>query len=166
LNAGGELKTTPVILDLDRDGDVELVVAGLDQLLYAWSLPLSMQEESWTQWGANSGHTFHLNSRNAVIQPGQDILPVKKTFCYPNPTQGQSTNIRYTLSQAAEKVSIRIFDMAGELVQELPAPSTGTGDHDVTWSIASVQSGVYLARVEAQAGEKNSVVFIKIAVVK
>jgi M6 family metalloprotease-like protein len=166
LNAGGALRTTPVILDMDRDGDVELLVAGQDQLLYGWSLPLAMQEESWTQWGANSSHSFHLRSRNAAIQPGQEILPAKKTFCYPNPTQGQSTNIRYTLARAVDRVSIRIFNMAGELVQELAAPSTGVGDHDVYWSIASVQSGVYLARVEAQAGDKNSVAFIKIAVVK
>jgi M6 family metalloprotease-like protein len=166
LNAGGELQTTPIIQDLDRDGDVELLVAGQDELLYAWSLPASMQKQSWTQWGANSSRTFHLASRNLVVQPGQEILPVKKTFCYPNPTQGQSTNIRYTLTQAVDKVSIGIFDMTGELVQELAAPSTAIGDHDMTWSIASIQSGVYIARVEAQAADKNSVVFIKIAVVK
>ncbi len=166
LNAGGELHTSPVMLDLDRDGDIELLVAGQDQQLYGWSLPLAVKNDNWAQWGANSSRTFYLAGRSSAVQPAQDMMPVKKAFCYPNPTQGQSTNIRYTLTRNVDRVSIRIFDMTGELVQELASPATTVGDHDMPWSIASIQSGVYIARVQAQAGDSSAEAFIKIAVVK
>jgi hypothetical protein len=93
------------------------------------------------------------------------LLPAKKVFCYPNPTAGVTCNIRYTLTKNAQKLSVRIYDLAGDFVTELSGDSSA-GDHEIIWNFATIQSGVYLLRVEAQTASESSVEFIKLAVVK
>jgi hypothetical protein len=39
-------------------------------------------------------------------------------------------------------------------------------DNEVPWNVSNIQSGVYLARVEARGASRSDVVIIKIAVVK
>jgi len=166
LSAGGGLLTTPVLQDLDRDGDVELLVVGSDQQLYAWSLPLAVKGESWSQWGAGPARTFLLKGSQEPPQPGNELLPAKKTFCYPNPSRDNTTLLHYSLTQDAKAVSIRIFDLAGDLVEELAALPTRAGDHEIAWKLDDVSAGVYIARVEAQGHTAAAVTFVKIAVIK
>lgn len=166
LTAGGEIQTAPLLQDLDQDGDMELAVVSPDQQILAWSLPLSGQNSNWTHWGANSSRTFFLNRTQIIVPVNQDVMPAYKVFCYPNPTQQNATAIRYTLTQNVSKVSIRIFDMAGDLVAELPAPQVQAGDHEVIWKVDSIDSGVYIARVQALSDKESPTKFIKIAVVK
>jgi len=166
ITAGGEIKTNPVLHDLDQDGDIELLVIGPDQQVNAWSLSSFEKNSHWSQWGATSCRNFMLIGRLPVLPDHLDLMPSKKVFCYPNPTQQNATTIRYTLNKEAESVTIRIFDLAGDLVQELPTSSIEIGDHEVIWKVDTISSGVYLARVQAQAGSESMVTFIKIAVIK
>ncbi len=166
LTAGGEIRTTPLLHDLDQDGDMELVLVSPDQLILAWSLPLVSQNNRWTHWGADADRTFILYRSVDVTPSSKELLPAKKVFCYPNPTKENATAIRYTLTQNVSSVSIRIFDMAGDLVADLPAPGVGSGDHEVIWKVDNIDSGVYIARVQAQSGKDSPIKFIKIAVIK
>jgi len=92
-------------------------------------------------------------------------MPVESVYNYPNPTEGNETRIRYRLNAPAE-VRVKIFDLAGELVEELAAPGVGGTDNEAVWKLDGVQSGVYLARVEAKGSKATDVAVIKIAVVK
>jgi len=166
LSAGGGMSTTPALQDLDRDGDVELLTVGSDQQLYAWSLPLAVQGEAWSQWGAGPARTFLLKGGQEPPPPADELMPSKKTFCYPNPSRDNTTTLHYSLSQDAKSVSIRIFDLAGDLVEELPGLPTRAGDHETAWNLDDVSAGVYIARVEAQGGTGTAVTFVKIAVIK
>ncbi|NLP11895.1 T9SS type A sorting domain-containing protein, partial [bacterium] len=166
LSAGGGLSTTPVLQDLDRDGDVELLTVGSDQNLNAWSLPLTVQGESWSQWGAGPARTFILKGGQEPMRPGNELMPAKKTFCYPNPSRDNTTLLHYSLTQDAKSVSIRIFDLAGDLVEELAALPARAGDHETAWHLDGVSAGVYIARVEAQGYADTAVTFVKIAVIK
>jgi hypothetical protein len=86
-------------------------------------------------------------------------------YNWPNPNIDNFTFIRYFLTDEAD-VTIKIFDMAGDLVDEF----TGTGNsgtaNELKWDLVDVQSGVYFARVEAQNSQKSEVRIIKIAVIK
>ncbi len=166
LSAGGGMSTTPVLQDLDRDGDVELLTVGADRQLYAWSLPLGVQGESWSQWGAGPARTFFLKGGQEPSLPGNELLPEKKSFCYPNPSRDNTTLLHYSLTQDAKSVSIRIFDLAGDLVEEMAGLPTRAGDHETAWKLDGVSAGVYIARVEAQGHAGTAVTFVKIAVIK
>jgi hypothetical protein len=64
---------------------------------------------------------------------------------YPNPFN-PSTTISYTLSQPAE-VTVRIYNVAGQLVQELVSGFQQQGRHEVRFDANDLASGVYLYRV-------------------
>ena len=63
-------------------------------------------------------------------------------------------------------VVIKVFDLAGELVAELSGPGQAGIDNEVTWDVSGVQSGVYLAHIDARGTGGSGSAVIKIAVVK
>ena len=167
LTTSDDIVATPLFTDIDSDGDVDLFVISTDGFLYGWDLPLeTANSNSWSQYGGDQYKTFSLPGSSRRIVSASGLLPAKKVFCYPNPTENNRTHIRYTLTKTAEKLGVRIYDIAGEFVQELPAGQVTAGDHEIVWDVANIESGVYLARVEAESDSENSVEFIKIAVVK
>lgn len=95
----------------------------------------------------------------------QGFLPSDRVYNWPNPVYGASTQIRYMCSSDAE-VRVKIFDLAGATVADLRGHAYAGADGEITWDVKGIQSGVYLARVEATSGERSEAVVIKIAVVK
>jgi len=115
-------------------------------------------------------HDAAQTSLNAVKDPIRVIdfpalMPRQSVYNYPNPTEGSFTTIRYRLASNAE-MKISIYDSAGDLVTELSGPGLGQADNEIQWNLQNVQSGIYLARVEAKGQGETSVAIIKIAVVK
>jgi hypothetical protein len=107
-----------------------------------------------------------LNSaQETPVVVADKLMPAKSVYNYPNPTEGNSTTIRYRLNEDAA-VKISIYDTAGDLVEELSGPGLAQADNEIQWNLQNVQSGVYLARVEAKGQGETSVAIIKIAVVK
>ncbi len=92
--------------------------------------------------------------------------PKRKVYNYPNPVYNGSTAIRYYVSENS-KINIKIFDLAGDFVAELNDNVQGGFESETTWNVNNIQSGIYLARVEAvgESGKTESNI-IKIAVVK
>ncbi|MBM3263447.1 MAG: VCBS repeat-containing protein, partial [candidate division Zixibacteria bacterium] len=86
-------------------------------------------------------------------------------FCYPNPAGTGSTGIRYTLNRPADTVRIRIFSLAGDLIDEMSG-AAAQQENEVRWNTHRAASGVYLCQVEAQDAGDSQTVFFKIAVVK
>jgi hypothetical protein len=73
--------------------------------------------------------------------------------------------IRYYVSQNAS-VSIKIFDLAGNMITELSGSGVGGLDNEIVWDISKIQSGIYLASVEATSVSGSGTGVVKIAVVK
>ena len=153
--------------DLDGDGDLELAVQAGDGVLYVWDLAARASTEAmpWASYAADRRRSNANTQRLEPTAPEGTLMPANLVYNYPNPTEGNETTIRYRLNFPA-KVRIRIFDLAGELVDELTGPGFARGDNEVRWQLEDVQSGVYLARVEAVGDNRRDVVVVKIAVVK
>lgn len=66
---------------------------------------------------------------------------------YPNPFN-PSTEISFSLP-AAQKVALRIFNLAGQEVATLINRKLSAGTHKVTWNAEGMPSGVYFYRLEA-----------------
>ena len=95
-----------------------------------------------------------------------EFFPVSRAYNYPNPVYGGETAIRYYVDEDS-KINIKIFDLAGDFVAELNDDAQGEMDNETFWNVNDIQSGVYLARIEATgASGKSESVVIKIAVVK
>ncbi|MBI3004089.1 MAG: VCBS repeat-containing protein [Ignavibacteriales bacterium] len=93
------------------------------------------------------------------------FFPRNRVYNWPNPVYGTVTQIRYYTGEDAE-ISVKIFDLAGAKVAELKGKSFAGTDSELSWDVSNIQSGVYLARVEAIGASANDVAVIKIAVVK
>jgi Zn-dependent metalloprotease len=66
---------------------------------------------------------------------------------YPNPFN-PATQIRYRLPEPSS-VSLRIYNMAGQLISTLVNTEQTAGFHDISWDAAQFASGIYLVRMEA-----------------
>jgi len=165
LTTGSGLAATPVLADLDGDGRVEMAGISQEGVLYVWKTGWrSSGQLAWSMQGGDPGRRFLWK---AAVEPAveqADWLPAKKVFCYPNPAVDGRTTIRFTLGRNAEEVDISIYDLAGNFVDRMRLQHLAAGDHESIWSVQSVASGVYLARVEARSGGERRVEFIKIAV--
>jgi len=121
-----------------------------------------------TYWAMNCADNFNSSYVPAASSTNKinSFFPTERAYNYPNPVYGDETNIRYYVSEDS-KINIRIFDLAGDFVAELNDNATGGFDNETIWDVKNVQSGVYLARVEAVgASGKTENTVIKIAVIK
>lgn len=168
LSLGDSITVSPVILDIDQDTDLEIAVVTKQGILFVWDLASSFQADGWNQIYYNELNQNFTSTLPDTGQPVVDyyqLLPEGTVYNWPNPNQENYTFIRYYLSDQAQ-VIIKIYDLAGDLVEELPASENPGTANEVRWDLADVQSGVYLARIEAKNGSTEEVRFIKIAVVK
>lgn len=175
LATGDSITTSPAVLDIDGDGDVELACITRRGNLYVWDFGSSMasafSESFWTQVWGNEANQNQPGPATGQVEPPlpfqseTSLMPAEKVYNWPNPNAGDFTFIRYWLGQAA-RVSIKIYDTAGDLVKEMEGPGLAGTDNEVRWDLSGVQSGIYFARIRAKSGSQEATRFIKIAVVK
>lgn len=169
LSVGDSVTVSPALLDIDGDQDLELACVTAGGSVYAWDFSSVTDAGNRPQWAQQYG-TPQNNNRPVLIgnPPGinsDQLLPSETVYNWPNPNIDNYTFIRYRLNEDAE-VSIKIFDLAGDLVKELKGTGNALTDNEVRWDLNGVQSGVYIGRVEARSSSKSEVQIIKIAVVK
>jgi M6 family metalloprotease-like protein len=85
-------------------------------------------------------------------------------YPWPNPAN-EISHIRLTFPYPVQ-AHIRIFDIAGHLIDELSSASSSAGPFEVPWDVSRISSGVYIGIVEAAGGGRSERAQIKIAVVK
>lgn len=151
--------------DLDNDGKLELVGASGSGFVHVWRLPESSGQADWPMYHRDAAQTSLNPARETPVIADGKLMPEQSVYNYPNPAREGSTRIRYRLNGTA-KVKISIFDTAGDLVTEFEGPGLAQADNEVEWQLNGVQSGVYLAKVEAQGEAEKMMKIIKIAVVK
>jgi len=119
----------------------------------------------WAQYQGDAAQTgFQVGSLSGA-PVSAEYFPPSRAYNWPNPAYDGRTFIRYYVGEEST-VRIKIFDAAGDLVKEIPGPGVGGVDNEVEWDASGIQSGVYFARIEAQAGGQSGSATVKIAIVK
>ena len=157
---------TPIFFKV-RDS-IGLAVVDTGGYFYAYKLggKYNTNKIAWSGNNANermNGIQFEKNE--IIVSKSNEYLPKSRAYNYPNPVYGNFTKIRYYLSENSN-VKIRIFDLSGEKVKEFDVYGIGGMDNEVEWDVSKVQSGVYIAQIEAQSEKNKSSLTIKIAVIK
>ena len=92
--------------------------------MYAWSTgvvvtgPSAPPVQPWPQFARDAANTASNDTVLTPVAPGGGFLPAARTYNWPNPVgrdDGYLTHIRYYVPSDAT-VTIRIFDMAGNIV--------------------------------------------------
>ncbi|TRZ64192.1 T9SS C-terminal target domain-containing protein, partial [bacterium] len=158
--------STPSLANLNDT--LGIVIMGIDGYLYAYKTNV-LYDESRILW-KNILRDKYLSNNNykSVSSPVtyKEKLPSERAYNWPNPVYGSSTFIRYFINGSAGSVSIKILNLAGELVKNLQGSAFSNSDNEVIWDVSNVQSGVYYGVIEATVDGNKETRIIKIAVVK
>ncbi len=170
VQAGRGIRSSPALFRT-ASGKVGIAVAAEDHYLYAFETGAAYDPAAmpWPVYLHDAGHSGYEGFTTTVRVISTDLLPASRSYNWPNPVgpeDGFKTHIRWYVGTDAT-VSIKIVDLAGDLVAEFPnIASSGGADHELLWDVSGIQSGVYFAHIQADgAGSAGSAV-IKIAVVK
>lgn len=98
------------------------------------------------QFGAIESTQFYSQSGVGITQPGN----VFNASVYPNPATNAAT-LNFSTDKA-EKASVNVFDMLGNVVLITPAKQYDAGQHEVLLDCGKLPSGLYNVRIAA--GEK------------
>jgi hypothetical protein len=83
-------------------------------------------------------------------EPGGPLASFSLGAAAPNPA-ASATRFTFTLD-AAQAVTVRVFDVTGRVVATLVDGSVSAGDHEVVFEAGSLPSGVYIYRLDTEAG--------------
>ncbi len=147
------------------DNKICLSVIDQSNKFSSWKISSIISKMDWSELNRN-----RLNQNLADEYSSSVIFdrffPEERAYNYPNPVYESTTAIRFFVSEDAD-VSIKIYDLAGDKVDEINSTARGGFDNEIIWNVSSIQSGVYLARIEAKSNSgKTESTVIKIAVVK
>jgi hypothetical protein len=157
----GEVRSTPAVWDLDRDGLLEMAVVCWDQKVYVWDLSAEFNPARlpWPFFRHDTGNTGRFVSpvqQVAIADPGPAPRVAVPAFHPPRPNPfNPVTTLSFDVpgeTGGARPVTLAIYDVRGRLLRQLLAGPVATGSHDVRWdgrtaSGAVVGSGVYFARI-------------------
>jgi Secretion system C-terminal sorting domain len=147
------------------NGRISLAAIDSSKHFYGWNIGSTAGTPYWVEENGNNLNSAFIagaSSSNLV----NEFFPKGKVYNYPNPVYNGQTAIRYYVAENS-KINIKIFDLAGDFVAELNNEAQGGYESETLWKVNSIQSGIYLARIEAvgSSGKTESNI-IKIAVVK
>lgn len=112
-----------------------------------------------------ASHTFNA---------GSSVLQLTDAYVYPNPVDPEegAANIRFILGGTRDaRVTVKIFDFAGDLVYQMPVFTAAPGLVEFDWSGSTgsgtmVANGGYLAHIAVDDGAGVKTASVKIAVRK
>jgi M6 family metalloprotease-like protein len=208
-----EFTGTPLVIDFNGDGKLEIIVCTLDGELWVYNrngkllpgfpiqgtspgivYPMAYTDSVQTEgiaffseqgsldafltstimgansfvWSQHLGDERHSNTewtQTVSIPISPEFFPKSLVYNWPNPVYGRSTQIRYYTAEDAN-VTVTIIDLTGVKITELKGRGTAGMDSEISWNVSNIQSGIYLARIEAQGATHSETTVIKIAVVK
>ncbi len=152
LTIGGSLTNPPALVAWDDDQPLELLAINEQGTLNLWQLDYNGTSELIWPWPFKdvTGNPVLSVEGTTPLQQFEELLPANRVFNYPNPNQGNTTTIRFYLTESAQ-VMIRIFNLAGERVLTVDMPGQAKTNNEFVWDVSDVASGVYLCQVEAKS---------------
>jgi len=164
ISTGAQLATTPVLFNYN--GKASLAAIDVLNNFYVWNIGAVDAKMFWSEENGNNYNSSFVDKAANTSGFTNQFFPASRVYNYPNPVYDNTTYIRYYVAEDS-KINIKIFDLAGGFVTELNDNASGGLDNETEWNVNNIQSGVYLARVEATGSSgKTESNIIKIAIIK
>ncbi|MBD3224682.1 MAG: T9SS type A sorting domain-containing protein, partial [Caldithrix sp.] len=142
------LNGSPVIDDIDADGDLEISIGGSNGLYVLDLKDTGSIEPSWNTYLANNYRTgyYRFSSSTFVRSPVNTVPDQIMLYSnYPNPFNSQTT-IHYALHKTTH-VELDIYNVLGQRVASLFSGRQQPGVYDVKWDAGNMASGIYIYRL-------------------
>jgi hypothetical protein len=167
LATSARITVAPLVNDIDGDGDIEVAAIDSAGFIAVWDLNASPDSINlpWPMASGGIDHRGFLSPEfNKNISVADGFLPMREVYNYPNPAS-DITYFRYYVDRQAD-VNVKIYDMSGELVEELVGSTPGGVSDEVPWDCSKFASGVYFARLEASSAGIKKNIIVKVALIK
>jgi hypothetical protein len=161
IQLSGEVRSTPALWDLDRDGLMEIAVVCFDANVYVWDMTGAFDSKRlpWPFFRhdtRNTGRFITPVQQVGVEEPASVPLVAVPAF-YPvhpnpfNPLAKLAFDVPGVVN-GARPVTLDIYDVGGRLVRRLVNGPVATGKHEVVWDGRSKDggnspSGIYFAKI-------------------
>ncbi len=154
------------MMDIDRDGNLEIAVGDDSGVFYVWQIPGSNSSVRWPCIHYDPCHTGLVPIAKLPELPPPTEELVGKFFVYPNPA-ANSTNIRYYLGAGVIRATLIVLDMSGQPVtKETEITPLPFADNETTLNLETVPPGLYIVRLKVEGPERKETRFTKLAVVR
>ena len=160
IQTNGEVRSTPIIWDIDQDGTTDIAVTGWDTNVYVWELTglFNPLRAPWPFFRHDVRNTGWMSTAPVVVAVGEpeagSTLPaVARLYpARPNPFNPSTTITFDVPGQGARPVAVGIYDVTGRLVRELLDGPVDPGHHGLRWDGRGsnrevLAAGVYFLRV-------------------
>ena len=99
--------------------------------------------------GPNSSIVLLASEHQTAVEETSESIPSEYALfsAYPNPFNA-TTMLTYELSQA-DKITLTIYDIQGNLIKTLFQGIQQPGQHQIAWDASEVASGIYFCRLSA-----------------
>lgn len=150
---GGHCRATPVICDLDEDGDVDLVYGSWDLELHVWDLPGAYDPTvvPWPMFQATpqrDGQAIQVS----IIGVEEEEVPAAFTVLPPRPNPfNPITTVRLYVAPGDTRLDVAVFDVRGRMVRQLHRGDSQPGWREFTWD----------GRDDAGRGQASGVYFVR-----
>ncbi len=149
------------ICNVDRNASAELA-AGTNTGVSLWDIKLNCGDLNvWPYLYGDIGRT---SCTQTIVANDDDTVPeviTSLTGNYPNPFNPETT-IKFSISDQDSKqpVSLKIYNIKGQLVKTIVNEKLATGEHFLTWqgnsdTGKSVASGIYFYRLTTSSSSQN-----------
>jgi len=148
---------SPAVNDIDRDGDLELILIDGEGYLKIWDAPAKYSQNTelyWCQPFANAAHTGELDTLYLTDLSAIEDEPVNKVANqyalyqnYPNPFN-PNTRIKYQVARQS-KVILSIYNTLGQKVRTIVDKQQAAGLHTISFDANALASGIYFYRLQA-----------------
>jgi hypothetical protein len=151
----GHCRSTPVICDLEGDGDVDVVYGSWDRLLHVWDMPFPYDplQVPWPTFQGDSQRTGVARQLSHTSVDDPTDVPAVFTVQppHPNPFNPTTTIRLYVAPGADRQVEVSVYDLRGRRVRELHRGPAPAGWLELTWDGRDDRgrgqaSGVYFVR--------------------
>ena len=156
-----EIKTTPVVADVDQDGGAELVVLGLERVYvfdltgslgpsdYAWPMA---QHDIYHTGNAEENPWWRHSPKGIQASVTMPSLQWGLAAPLPNPTPGPIT-LAVTVAEPA-RFALEVYDVTGRRVRTLFQGALSPGVHSLAWDLTDasghrVTPGLYFLHLRA-----------------
>jgi M6 family metalloprotease-like protein len=160
------VSAVPLLVDIDGDGDIELVAGDHDGVMHVWDLAGSAGGVRWASAYHDPCHTGLVRASELPPSVPADTTTVGAFYVYPNPAD-RSVTVRYRLGAGIRAVTLRLFDMAGEPAgRSLAGPALAAADNEVVLDLRDVAPGLYIVKLDVETERGSVSRFTRLAVVR
>ncbi len=127
----------------ENENSLDYIFADSEMNLYAGQLNNIFSDP--IEWSGYRHNYFACYEGNISEQIGQ--LDLFHAFAYPNPSK--TGEVRFRIQNASSKIKLKIFDIAGNLLQTIELEKEYSNEQDHRLNTRNFASGVYFAIVES-----------------